>query len=87
LSYVWGPSGDNRPIKLNSKSFMVRKNLWDFLYAASIESHRVFTTGCFRSIWIDALCIDHDSVLERNHQVQQMGPICSNAANVVAWLG
>jgi hypothetical protein len=38
-------------------------------------------------LWIDALCIDQENVIERNHQVQQMGEIFSRASNVLAWLG
>jgi hypothetical protein len=37
--------------------------------------------------WIDAICIDQDSVLERNHQVQMMRQIYSNAVSVSVWLG
>ena len=36
---------------------------------------------------MDALCINQDSVTERNHQVQQMGDIYSDATLVHAWLG
>lgn len=40
-----------------------------------------------RSLWIDALCIDQNNVLERNHQVQQMGVIYKQAQQVIAWMG
>lgn len=39
------------------------------------------------SLWIDALCIDQDNTLERNHQVQRMGHIYSQAKQVLTWLG
>lgn len=38
-------------------------------------------------IWIDAISIDQDSVLEKNHQVQQMGTIYARARMVMIWLG
>lgn len=59
----------------------MRHNLSAFLEAA--YSTRLFDT----LIWIDALSIDQRNVEERNHQVQQMGEIYSNAAEVIAWLG
>jgi hypothetical protein len=37
--------------------------------------------------WIDSICIDQDSITERNHQVGMMGQIFSNAEFVIAWLG
>ncbi len=40
-----------------------------------------------RLLWIDALCIHQNDTLERNHQVNQMGGIYSQARRVVAWLG
>jgi hypothetical protein len=40
-----------------------------------------------QSFWIDALCIDQESVLEKNHQVAQMGSIYANSVEVFSWLG
>jgi len=39
------------------------------------------------TIWIDALCIDQDSLRERGHQVAQMKEIYSKAEKVISWLG
>jgi hypothetical protein len=41
----------------------------------------------FDTYWIDAICIDQTSVLERNHQVQMMREIYCNAESVYVWLG
>jgi hypothetical protein len=38
-------------------------------------------------IWIDSICIDQDNIDERNHQVNLMKDIFSNAHFVIAWLG
>lgn len=38
-------------------------------------------------IWIDQISIDQQNLSERNHQVQLMGDIFSNAVEVVVWLG
>jgi hypothetical protein len=82
LSYVWGPESDQHTILLNGAEHRIRKNLFDFLTMAQpicAQSERIF--------WIDALCIDQDSIAERNHQVAQMGSIYSKAQDVVIWLG
>jgi hypothetical protein len=40
-----------------------------------------------RILWIDAICINQDKTLERNHQVTLMRDIYSKASRVVVWLG
>lgn len=40
-----------------------------------------------RKIWIDAICIDQNDLIERNEQVQFMDCIYRQAASVVVWLG
>ncbi|KAH7078234.1 heterokaryon incompatibility protein-domain-containing protein [Paraphoma chrysanthemicola] len=102
LSYVWGLSsgGDLRAILINGQSFFVRQNLWDFLDIVSRRSARdrnfgIQETGerktnlvdMSRCLWIDALSINQENVVERNHQVKQMGAIYSNAERVIAWFG
>ncbi len=38
-------------------------------------------------VWIDAICINQNDVLEKNHQVAMMGEVYSGAAEVLVWLG
>lgn len=40
-----------------------------------------------RRLWIDSVCIDQCSVLERNHQVSVMKEIYTFAHRVLVWLG
>lgn len=80
LSYTWGNSPANETIELDGTPFMVRKNLWDFL---SLARSRGFDTY----LWIDAICIDQETVGERNHQVGMMGDVYSSAEGVIVWLG
>jgi hypothetical protein len=82
LSYVWGPDKIQQHILLNGRPCRVRQNLWDFMRVA-----RSKYASPPRTFWIDALCIDQDSVWEKNHQVAQMGSIYSNAVEVISWLG
>ncbi|UPX20655.1 uncharacterized protein EKO05_0010881 [Ascochyta rabiei] len=84
LSYMWGPEAATKSIKLNGESFLVRRNLWDFLRQRRMDQSRGTESRC---LWIDALCIDQTSNLERNHQVGIMGRIYSRASKVLIWLG
>jgi hypothetical protein len=80
LSYTWGKPDNGFPIRINGKIFRVRQNLYEFLEIAWRKQFR-------HNFWIDALCIDQSNVTERNHQVQQMGQIFSQAEEVFMWLG
>jgi hypothetical protein len=80
LSYRWGDPDPTHPIEINGRITRVRQNLYDFLTVARKD----ISPGTY---WIDALSIDQDNLLERNHQVAQMGSIFSNAACVHMWLG
>ena len=80
LSYMWGSPVPQRAISIDGLHFRVRDNLWRFL-------NRARRTGITRPIWIDAICIDQANVRMRNHWVQQMGRIFSDAAEVLVWLG
>ncbi|KAH7381191.1 heterokaryon incompatibility protein-domain-containing protein, partial [Phaeosphaeria sp. MPI-PUGE-AT-0046c] len=99
LSYVWGPPTPNRSILMNGKLFKVRENLWQFLRAISspelqrstdgdgMGDHELEIKPWFKNLWIDALSIDQANLLERNHQVQQMGRIYTCAKRVLSWMG
>lgn len=80
LSYTWGPKADPHPILLNGDKFHVGRSLWTFL-------EQMCSQGLFGVYSIDAICIDQDSVLEKNHQVPMMRRIYSTAEKVVVWLG
>lgn len=40
-----------------------------------------------RNMWIDAICIDQDNVVQKGPQVAMMGILYARAASVVVWLG
>lgn len=81
LSYAWGDSEWQRKIIINGKPFFVRKNLFKFLSVGRVKRPSP------QALWIDALCIDQGNIRERNHQVQQMGRIYSQAKEVLVWIG
>ena len=83
LSYVWGNPDITESITVNGKQMNVTTNL------ASALRH-IRATGIreiLDSIWIDAICINQQNILERNHQVQIMGSIYRAATLVLSWLG
>ncbi|KAF8849427.1 HET-domain-containing protein, partial [Acephala macrosclerotiorum] len=81
LSYEWGSSQDTtHSILLNDQSFLIRHNLWQALRALRSETEE-------RVLWVDAICINQEDVLERNHQVEMMGDIYRLANEVLIWLG
>jgi len=65
---------------LNGLEFVITGNL----YAALFNLRSRFKE---RILWIDAICIDQNNILERNEQVRRMGQIYRSASRVVAWLG
>jgi hypothetical protein len=80
LSYEWGDPDKTKQIILDDRSVIVRENLWWALWYLKRQ-------GEIRVIWIDALCINQEDVIERNQQITQMGKIYRRAMMVVAWVG
>jgi len=80
LSYVWGPENPTREIHINGKTKCVRENLWLALRHLRLSDKT-------RVLWVDAICINQESIEERNHQVQRMGEIYGRASTVLIWLG
>lgn len=79
LSYAWGLPKDERQILVNGRIVTVRENLYQALVHLRKDKDRF--------LWIDALCINQQNTLERNHQVKQMGRVYENAWRVLVWLG
>ena len=80
ISYTWGPKEPTESIILNDASMTIRKNCADVL-------RQLLYFKSSRYYWIDALCIDQESIDEKNHQVARMGQIYSLAAHVLVCLG
>ena len=80
LSYTWGEGGDRRIIYVNDRPFPITPNLFVALkYLRKAEESR--------TLWIDAICIDQHSLLEKTHQVGMMRDIYRSAFQVLVWLG
>lgn len=80
VSYVWGNPNIVRLILLDGILMPIRLNIWNFLFQMRDEGHHGY-------LWIDAICIHQEDVLERSHQVGLMGQIYAAAKMVLVWLG
>jgi hypothetical protein len=80
VSYVWGDANITVLIRLHDTTRSVTTNLGLALrYLRLAEEQRI--------LWVDALCINQENNLEKNHQVRQMGSIYASAQQVIVWLG
>ncbi|KAL9619609.1 MAG: hypothetical protein Q9160_005796 [Pyrenula sp. 1 TL-2023] len=82
LSYVWGnPNINSQQILLNSHRVRIGQNL----HAALDQMKKPDLGSMF--LWVDAICINQNDIIERGQQVAMMGKIYGNAARVIVWLG
>ena len=87
LSYSWGRNSDGdvslrHKILLDGCELRITENLHDFLTQIS-------GPNCHQPslLWVDAICINQDNILERGLQVSIMATIYQQASNLVIWLG
>ncbi|KAJ4299940.1 hypothetical protein N0V90_005188 [Kalmusia sp. IMI 367209] len=80
ISYVWGTGTETAQIRLGTCSFLVISKL---LYTALPQLLKADATGY---LWIDQICIDQQSVDDKNHQVRLMGDIYRNCDEVLIHL-
>ncbi|KAI1866509.1 hypothetical protein JX265_007810 [Neoarthrinium moseri] len=84
LSYEWGGSDRTGEILVDNHKVAVTRNLEAALQHISTwwlqETNHI-------SLWIDALCINQQDIVERNHQVKRMASIYSGAISVLLWTG
>ncbi|KAF7522791.1 hypothetical protein G7054_g12027 [Neopestalotiopsis clavispora] len=82
VSYCWGSEQHECAILIDGKTLTVRGSLVGLLKQLRHHNPRKY-----RTIWIDAVCIDQENKSEQGHQVQQMRRIYASARRVVFWLG
>ena len=80
LSYVWGDPRNQQKVSVNQQPFLITRNLHKAL-------RRLRDPDAVRMIWVDALCINQEDVIERNQQVRLMSDIYKSASEVLIWLG
>lgn len=79
VSWMWQTSQNTADIWVNGHMLPIRAHLKRIINDLR-DSHQA------RFLWIDAICINQQSILERNHQVQLMDAIYSKANCVVVCL-
>jgi hypothetical protein len=80
LSYVWGSEEDAATIRVDGIAVKVTQNLRDALATLQMPDQE-------RLMWVDALAINQNDVVERNEQIPRMREIYAAAQFVVIWLG
>ena len=93
FSYTWGDPTicpyiakmPSRTVWIDEKAFLVTPNLYDGLNHWRGWKLEIGTAKTL--LWVDAICINQDDLLERNHQVGLMGQIYSKATLVLSWIG
>ncbi|KAH7381045.1 heterokaryon incompatibility protein-domain-containing protein [Cadophora sp. MPI-SDFR-AT-0126] len=81
LSYVWGDAMQTMPIFIDNKVFLVTWNLYAAL--VSFRDNKKIPD----LLWVDAICINQQDSLERNHQVALMAKLYRQAEKVHIWMG
>jgi hypothetical protein len=81
VSYCWGDAEDKSPISCNGKQLLVPRRL-----EIALQSMRYPDRA--RILWADAICINQDDKkFEKEHQVQLMRTIFSQAQRTLIFLG
>ncbi|KAI0399578.1 hypothetical protein F4802DRAFT_588771 [Xylaria palmicola] len=83
VSYTWGEGDEMDMLQLNGRDFPVRRNLWSCLNYLGLNAR----LSEAKYLWVDAICINQENILERNAQVRVMDEIYKNACYVSIWLG
>lgn len=84
LSYVWGEPSLSHKIRMNGCDFRTTKNLEVAL--KHLQTHMGTSVEAL-PLWVDAVCINQNDLVERSEQVAMMHKIYSQACNVLIWLG
>ncbi|KAE9362638.1 hypothetical protein N431DRAFT_524964 [Stipitochalara longipes BDJ] len=80
LSYVWGSPAGDREVTCNKRALLVTENCLLALRYLRRKTRK-------RLLWVDAICINQESIEERNIQVRLMGDVYSLSKHVLIWLG
>lgn len=80
LSYVWGAEQGTIPVSCDGSRILVTPNC---------ESALRYLRSKLRPItlWVDAICINQDDLIERAQQVAIMNEVYRRARKVIIWLG
>ena len=80
LSYSWDAQNPKNQILCSNLNWLITENC-----DAALRQLRLLDR--VRLLWIDSICIDQTSILERNQQIGLMEEIYARAMEVLVWLG
>ncbi|KAM7207745.1 Heterokaryon incompatibility protein (HET) domain containing protein [Rhypophila decipiens] len=80
LSYTWGAPEGTMPVSCDGHTLLITPNCEQALRHLRLRFRP-------RNLWVDALCINQQSLTEKNHQVPIMGDIYRGAIRTILWLG
>ena len=80
LSYAWGGYELCQTIWIEGRQCKVTQSVFEAL-------QWLREPGKISTLWIDAICINQEDILEKNAQVQMMGTIYERAISTRVWLG
>jgi hypothetical protein len=89
VSYTWGDPPATESLYINGTVLKIRKNLFHFFEVLTTKHMKKNERYKGDNIWLwaDQVCVNQLFSEERNHQVQMMGSIFSQAVEVLVWLG
>jgi hypothetical protein len=82
ISYTWGDEYPVLPIQIDGSRVTVRFNCWHALW--QVRHHQ---KDRHQLLWIDSICIDQNSKVEKAAQVALMGDIYAAALGVASCIG
>lgn len=81
ISYTWGEPVFSASIECFSKGQLpITENLSKALFHLRLADR-------LRVLWVDAICINQQDLVERSHQVTLLRDTFQRAKNVIVWLG
>lgn len=93
LSYTWGSADNPQTIWVEPSTTIPVSNTQHGLRSLKIQMSLTSAlrylrhSNISRHLWVDAICINQNDILERNEQVSRMGDVYQFAERVVVWLG
>ncbi len=80
LSYVWGSLEAVQTVSVNGRSLAITENLH-----TALRNIRHQTKA--KTLWADGICINQQSIDDKNNQVRIMKDIFATAETVLVWIG
>ncbi|KAI0549271.1 heterokaryon incompatibility protein-domain-containing protein [Xylaria curta] len=87
LSYTWGDATQTTTIQISSDLDGYKPTVHSIALNCYLALQRLRRPDERRALWIDAICIDQESIAERDHQLSLMAAIYAKASEVIVYLG